>query len=58
MNLSLLLGLMQRPQESFISICLFLPILGISIGIYPNLVLFLWNGEIDVIIFQIDLKVI
>jgi NAD(P)H-quinone oxidoreductase subunit 4 len=44
------------PREIFISICLFLPIIGI--GIYPNLVLFLWNGEVDVILSQIAFKVI
>nr|AXZ97066.1 NADH dehydrogenase subunit 4 [Callistopteris apiifolia] len=32
------------PREIFISICLFLPILGI--GLYPNIVLPLWNKKI------------
>jgi len=45
-----------RPWEIFISICLFLPVVGI--GIYPNLVLFLWNGEADVILSQISFKTI
>ncbi len=44
------------PREIFISICLLLPI--IDIGIYPNLVLFLWNGEVDVILSQIAFKAI
>jgi NAD(P)H-quinone oxidoreductase subunit 4 len=44
------------PREIFISICLFLPIIGI--GIYPNLVLFLWNDEVDAILSQIAFKAI
>nr|AND48364.1 subunit 4 of NADH-plastoquinone oxidoreductase [Eosphagnum rigescens] len=44
------------PREIFISICLFIPIIGI--GIYPNLVLFLWNGKVDAILSQIASKAI
>nr|YP_009562264.1 NADH-plastoquinone oxidoreductase subunit 4 [Trichomanes trollii]QAV57621.1 NADH-plastoquinone oxidoreductase subunit 4 [Trichomanes trollii] len=38
------------PREIFISICLFLPILGI--GLYPNIVLSLWNKKVVSILSQ------
>nr|WIA67604.1 NADH-plastoquinone oxidoreductase subunit 4 [Apopellia endiviifolia]WIA67692.1 NADH-plastoquinone oxidoreductase subunit 4 [Apopellia endiviifolia] len=36
------------PREIFISICLFLPIIGI--GIYPNFVLSIWNNKMDLLL--------
>nr|YP_009679367.1 NADH-plastoquinone oxidoreductase subunit 4 [Alsophila gigantea]YP_010375564.1 NADH-plastoquinone oxidoreductase subunit 4 [Alsophila metteniana]QDP70917.1 NADH-plastoquinone oxidoreductase subunit 4 [Alsophila gigantea]QXU59543.1 NADH-plastoquinone oxidoreductase subunit 4 [Alsophila metteniana] len=41
------------PRELFISICLFLPILGI--GLYPNMVLQLWNSKVLSILFSYSL---
>nr|QNH93650.1 NADH-plastoquinone oxidoreductase subunit 4 [Christensenia aesculifolia] len=38
------------PREIFISLCLLLPIIGI--GLYPNLVLSLWNTEVEYILSQ------
>nr|YP_009992480.1 NADH-plastoquinone oxidoreductase subunit 4 [Angiopteris yunnanensis]YP_010576393.1 NADH-plastoquinone oxidoreductase subunit 4 [Angiopteris fokiensis]QNN90665.1 NADH-plastoquinone oxidoreductase subunit 4 [Angiopteris yunnanensis]UZN43934.1 NADH-plastoquinone oxidoreductase subunit 4 [Angiopteris fokiensis] len=38
------------PREIFISLCLLLPIIGI--GLYPNLVLSLWNSEVEYILSQ------
>lgn len=38
------------PREIFISICLFIPIIGI--GIYPNFVLSMWNNKTDYFFYQ------
>nr|YP_010383661.1 NADH-plastoquinone oxidoreductase subunit 4 [Crepidomanes minutum]UEQ13238.1 NADH-plastoquinone oxidoreductase subunit 4 [Crepidomanes minutum] len=38
------------PRETFISICFFLPVIGI--GLYPNIVLSLWNNKIISILSQ------
>nr|YP_010881478.1 NADH-plastoquinone oxidoreductase subunit 4 [Pellia epiphylla]WIA67431.1 NADH-plastoquinone oxidoreductase subunit 4 [Pellia epiphylla var. borealis]WIA67516.1 NADH-plastoquinone oxidoreductase subunit 4 [Pellia epiphylla var. borealis]WIA67954.1 NADH-plastoquinone oxidoreductase subunit 4 [Pellia epiphylla]WIA68039.1 NADH-plastoquinone oxidoreductase subunit 4 [Pellia epiphylla]WIA68125.1 NADH-plastoquinone oxidoreductase subunit 4 [Pellia epiphylla] len=38
------------PREVFISICLFFPVIGI--GIYPNLVLPIWNNEMNLFLSQ------
>jgi len=38
------------PREIFILICLFLPIIGI--GLYPDLVLFLYNAKVEAILSQ------
>nr|YP_009113777.1 NADH-plastoquinone oxidoreductase subunit 4 [Zamia furfuracea]AFR45424.1 NADH-plastoquinone oxidoreductase subunit 4 [Zamia furfuracea]QWW89739.1 NADH dehydrogenase subunit 4 [Zamia fischeri]BAR93342.1 NADH-plastoquinone oxidoreductase subunit 4 [Zamia furfuracea]BDI62799.1 NADH-plastoquinone oxidoreductase subunit 4 [Zamia furfuracea] len=38
------------PREIFISICLFLPVIGA--GPYPDLVLSLWNNKVEAIMFR------
>nr|QWW92909.1 NADH-plastoquinone oxidoreductase subunit 4 [Herbertus javanicus] len=38
------------PREIFISICLFMPIIGI--GIYPNFVLSMWENKTDSLLYQ------
>nr|YP_009668192.1 NADH-plastoquinone oxidoreductase subunit 4 [Plagiochila chinensis]QCW58967.1 NADH-plastoquinone oxidoreductase subunit 4 [Plagiochila chinensis] len=38
------------PREIFISICLFIPIIGL--GIYPNFVLSLWDNKTDYLLYQ------
>lgn len=43
------------PREIFISICLFLPIVGI--GIYPNFVLSIWNNKTEFFLSQSFLRI-
>nr|YP_004376556.1 NADH-plastoquinone oxidoreductase subunit 4 [Ptilidium ciliare var. pulcherrimum]ADK89650.1 NADH-plastoquinone oxidoreductase subunit 4 [Ptilidium ciliare var. pulcherrimum] len=49
-NISITYLMDAGPREIFISICLFIPIIGI--GIYPNFVLFIWDNKTDSLLLQ------